>query len=82
MVVMGLLVISAAATLAPLISRLRPAVVDESAVHDERVRLMSVLERTATAVADRGGIDPALESHGGTGWAADQSDDQKRWPST
>ena len=37
-------------TLAPLISRLRPAVVDESAVHDERVRLMALLERTATAV--------------------------------
>ena len=65
-------------TLAPLISRLRPAGVDESIVHDERVRLMALLEQTATAVAEGRGVDPARVSRGGIEREADQGDDQKR----
>ena len=65
-------------TLAPLISRLQPAGVDDSVVHDERVRLMSLLEHTAAAVAEERGVDPARVSRGDMEWAADQGEDQKR----
>ncbi|HEX5850066.1 MAG TPA: hypothetical protein VFY59_12800, partial [Rubrobacter sp.] len=62
-------------TLAPLISRLQPAVPDESAIHDERVRLMALLEQTAAAVAEERGVDPARVSRGGLEWAADHAED-------
>jgi CPA1 family monovalent cation:H+ antiporter len=62
-------------TLAPLISRLEPAGVDEPFIHDERLRLMSLLKRAAAAVAEERGVDPARVSRLDFG---DQGDDQKR----
>jgi len=65
-------------TLAPLISRPKPAGVDDGLIHDERVGLMTLLEQTATAVAEERGVDPVRESRGGIEREADQGDDQKR----
>ena len=39
---------------------------------------MTLLERTATAVAEERGVDPVRESRGGIEREADQGDDQKR----
>jgi pimeloyl-ACP methyl ester carboxylesterase len=69
-------------TLTPLISRLQPAVVDESVVHDERARLISLLEQTAAAVAEERGVDPARVSRGDMEWAADRGKTRSDWPST
>src|SRR5215212_5267638 len=65
-------------TLAPLISLVKPAGVDQSVIHDERLRLMALLEQTATAVAEEHGVDLARASREGLERVEDQSDDQKR----
>ena len=65
-------------TLAPLISLVKPAGVDQSVIHDERLRLMALLEQTATVVAEERGVDLARVSREGLERVADQGDEQKR----
>jgi hypothetical protein len=65
-------------TLAPLISLVKPAGVDQSVIHDERLRLMALLEQTATVVAEEHDVDLTRVSREGLERVADQGDDQKR----
>jgi hypothetical protein len=60
------------------VSLVKPAGVDESLIHDERLRLMALLEQTATVVAEEHGFDPARVSRVELEGIVDQSDDQKR----
>jgi monovalent cation/hydrogen antiporter len=64
-------------TLAPLISLVKPGGMDESVIHDERLRLMILLEQTATLVAEERGVDLARVSGEGLERVADQGHDQK-----
>ena len=51
---------------------------DQSVIHEERLRLMALLEQTATVVAEERGVDLARVSREGLERVAAQGDDQKR----